>query len=437
MGRLFVLVVFSVVIAACGKVRDNNALDGGCEPGTALSCDGDNLVVCSAAGEPELTACENGCQPDALVCKCGAAEATCANNMEQVCSADGIPSMRACELGCFDATRCAEIDPTNQLSQFVDDAVTAAELVLNAGDAINTTDGSYTFGGLSMTLPSFELQAPAGGIQVRVFPLKSFTVTGEITVTGFHALAIVSAGDIKIEGIIRQRAGNGPDGNGGGGGFVLCGTGMARIGGQGGGGFAAAGGVGGVATDAAGGTAGPAVGNRDLVPLRGGGNNAGVSQGGGAIQLVSRTRIEVVNGGGIDAGGLGGQSNNGGGGAGGGIVLEAPTVVVAGAGSVLAANGGGGGCGNNGDVITPAENGRLDDVRAAGCQATLADGGPGGAGATPAGGAGQSLAGCGVSAAAGGGAVGRIRISTSSGTFAPGVGGTVTPAPAVSQLGTK
>lgn len=149
-------------------------------------------------------------------------------------------------------------------------------------------------------------------------------------------------------------------------------------------------------------------------PLRGGCNSGAFSslagRGGGAIQLVSRTKITIS--GVVAANG----SSNTGGGSGGGILLEAPVVEVP--GSVVANGGaGGGGCA----FPTPAENGRLDATPAMGGPACVfgARGGNGGAGGSGAGiGVSVDMTGHGASAGFGGhggGGVGRIRANTKSG----------------------
>jgi len=150
--------------------------------------------------------------------------------------------------------------------------------------------------------------------------------------------------------------------------------------------------------------------------------------GGGALQLVSRTGIDITSTGGapalINVGGGGGggdylgqdpfPSFNGGGGSGGAILLEAPSVTVTGPGAALAANGGGGGggcraTGNDGrDDSTPAKGGICAGP-------TLGSGGAGGAALdTPH--PGWSIGGAdNARGGGGGGSVGRIRVNTADG----------------------
>ena len=173
-----------------------------------------------------------------------------------------------------------------------------------------------------------------------------------------------------------------------------------------------------------------------LVPLRGGCDSGTLGPtnfgaGGGAVQLVSRTRIAIS----------GVVAANGsafvGGGSGGGILLEAPVVEISGA---VVANGGGG----SGGCFFPriGEDGRLDATPAAGgapCDASGANGGNGGAGNTGAGnGVNANTVGTGAPAAFGGfggGSVGRIRINTVTGGLR--VTGLFSPNPSTGTIATR
>ena len=445
--RCLLVVLF---LTACGKVNRGSGEDGGggdterCEAGTALACQGQDLLVCGADGETrEVVVCDLSCDQDALACTCEPGTQSCADGIQSVCGDDGLADIEACALGCFDDERCADIDASNRLTQFLDEAVGGPDLVLPDGTIIDTSTQEIIVDGLPINVEPVLLGAPVeeGGIEVLVFAVSSLTVTGDVVTRGQPALAFVSDGDIEVSGIIRSQAGSGTDGRGDGGGFVNCSADppMATIGGQGGGGFGGRGGDGGsVNGGAAGGDGGMVVGNPEIIPLRGGGTNPSVQPAGGALQLVSKTRIAFGDGGGINAGGNAGSDNGSGGGAGGGIVLEAPVVVLS-SGGVLAANGGGGGCGNTGTVTASAEAGRPDDQRATGCQTdgSAGDGGRGGAGSTANGSVGETISGCGVVAGSGGGAVGRIRVSNAAGDFAPADGAIVSPPATSSPVGTR
>jgi hypothetical protein len=173
--------------------------------------------------------------------------------------------------------------------------------------------------------------------------------------------------------------------------------------GGGGAGFAAAGGPGGDGnSDAAfglisdGGREGAALsapdGPRGGCPGAPGGDGNEVGgnggRGGGAVWLAAGNRIDIVDGGGINAGGAGGgggirtesqgDAGGGGGGSGGVIWIEAPRVRSAG---FLAANGGGGGEGSGGDSSGAIGNtGPLAITRALGGTGASDSGAAGGAG---------------------------------------------------------
>jgi hypothetical protein len=183
-----------------------------------------------------------------------------------------------------------------------------------------------------------------------------------------------------------------------------------------------------------------AYGTPALVPLvggSGGGVGAIVSNGsgGGAIQLVAGTSIDLkagafisAPGGGGNQGGLAAQQEGSGGGSGGAILLEAPTVTVAGA---LAVNGGGGGSGGAAGGKNGDDGHDSDATPAAGGAPTMTDhGGNGGAGGTADGTDGVNAT---SSGAGGGGGAGRIRINTTTGQ-ATLTGATLSPAAATSCL---
>lgn len=439
--------VLLLTASACGEVKHpDDGGDGGstesCTPGDALACQGQDLLICGEDGETrEVVVCDISCDTEELACTCEPGTQSCADDIASVCGDNGLATLEPCALGCFDDARCAELDASNRLTQFIDEAAAGPDLVLTDGTIIDTNDQEIIVDGLPINVTPVRLEAPPdeGGIPVLVFAVSSLSITGDVITQGQPALAFVSDGDITVNGIIRAQAGPGIDGRSTGGGADPCSTDppMQSLGGQGGGGFGGRGGDGGSVDDAQGGMGGAIVGNPEIVPLRGGGTNASVQPAGGAIQLVSRTRIAFTDGGAINAGGNGGSDNNSGGGAGGGILLEAPVVVLSGAASALAANGGGGGCGT-GTTTQSAEAGRLDAQRAAGCMSSdRGDGGRGGAGTTPNGTVGESLSGCALGGGAGGGGVGRIRINNAAGDFAPEDGAIISPPATSGPVGTR
>jgi hypothetical protein len=339
-----------------------------------------------------------------------------------------------------------DINPSNGLAAYLDMTAGEPDLDLGTTATINTNDGTVKVDGRPVMVRS-ALVAQTSAPTILVFIVHSLaandvTISGSLT--GGNAFALVSNGDIKIGGIFAASALSYQPGPGGydngtcrGGDGRMSDT---RFGGAGGGGFGLAGGSGGAATTdggtSVGGDGGAPTGNPTLVPLRGGcsaGLSAGANPGagGGAMQLVSRTKITIS---GVVA--ANGTSVSGGG-SGGGILLEAPAVEVL--GSVVA----NGGAGASGCVFSGlGENGRLDATPAnggIGCPPIAGNGGNGGAGDIAAGnGASINVAGTGTTTALGGnggGGVGRIRINTVSGGLRRA--GVFSPNPSTGALATR
>lgn len=395
--RLVPVTVWLLVGAGCGFPRPSpigGGDDGGdlpastCTANQSLRCDGDNLVRCSGDGTAEVT--------------------------------------ETCLLGCSNsAQRCNEVAPSNGLASYIDMSSGEPDVDLGMAATINTDNGTVVVDGKSVTVRS-ALVAQASAPTILVFIVHSLT-TVNVTITGNNAFAVASNGDIAIGGVLAASADSSTPGPGRfndstcRGGRAVDGA-SGAVSGAGGGGFGTAGGTGGSATNAAGnsvgGAAGGATGNSTLTPLRGGcdsglyGGAAAAGTGGGAIQLVSRTKIAIT--GVVAANG----SSFIGGGSGGGILLEAPLVDITG---TVVANGGGGA----GGCLFPAvgENGHLDAAPATGggtgCGGFGANGGNGGAGTVPAG-KGMSISisdGSDAFGGHGGGGAGRIRINTAPSGF--------------------
>ena len=302
-----------------------------------------------------------------------------------------------------------------------------------------------------------------GAPDLLVIATSSFAVgpTTVLGVAGSRALAIVSTGDLVVQGGISAgavAAGDGPGGDadeacasgrGATGGVQdVDGTALEGGAGGGGGGFAQAGGNGaGVdgASDAVETQGGGAGGAAGLVPLRGGcgGGNGGFTGGGGGggagggLQLVAGNALRVegiVTARGGGGGSVGSSlSGGGGGGAGGGLLLEATTIDVSGA---LTANGGGGGEGSRtGGSSDPGNDGQdVQTAPAAGGSGVSngGDGGPGGARDSEGGGAGlegSSLVTALAGGGGGGGSAGRIHLRAASGAPTFGPESVVSPAP--------
>ena len=375
---------------------------------------------------------------------CESEGTTCQDDQLVVCSAAGAdPQVTDCPLGCnADESRCYDIDPSNGLGVYLDMAAEAPDVILTDGAQIYTNDGTVTNGdGSTIDLPRALIPAPDGGVDVRVLVVKSLTMVDTV-IFGDPGLAIVSEGPIRIVGDVKLDN-SGFESVPGQVGPSICGPipdGDDANVGAGGGGFATAGGKGGNHGASDGATGRGASGEATLVPLRGGcsggsmggGTFALGGLGGGAIQLVSRTRIEIGPSNGaassIQAPGMQGAAAGVGGGSGGAILLEAPVVSVS-AGAGMQANGAGGGC--NGQAGAP---GSLTTSAAQGGQCADANGGNGGsADSLP--GDGGNVSGVGdLHGGGGGGAAGRIRINTADGQVHVEDGAILSPRPSTGNV---
>lgn len=324
------------------------------------------------------------------------------------CNDDGTGEVSEhCPLGCnATAKRCAEVVPSNGLGQFLAQAPAQPHLNLGEAATINTDNGDVAVSG-SLVQVRTEVVAQSGAPIIRVLVVQSLTAKN-VVVTGKHALAVVSSGDITIRdgGVFAVSSKDGVAGPGAyedggcrGGPAKQVGTATS---GRGGDGFGSPGGPGGSASSgtnfAQAGAAGGVTGNDRLVPLRGGCADTG----GGALQFVSGTRITIT--------GIVAANGGGNGGSGGGVLIEAPVVDVPGR---IVANGGGGGPGG--------QSGRTDTVQAPGEQGDTFRGtsGLGAAGSAGATGGETRTSGqdpIAISAGHGGGGFGRIRLNTASGS---------------------
>jgi len=421
---------------------------------------------------------DGGPLPDAAPCPALGAE--CIDDTLRECQTVGqLPVDTACAWGCLaqgGPAHCARLDPTGTVVTEADLAPSPSLLdttkVLTAGTigTINTDDGSISSNvrvagtgiqnGIDYEVRMFDA-GTAGMRSVAVFRFGKLALTGDWVVRGSHAIAIVSLGDVTIQGRLDLR-GDCAGTNAGPGGFLggasnadAPGPGGGKKGvqpvatndssGGGGGGGGDKGGDGGrantsPATRPAGGTI---FGDAAITLLvggfggGGGGSGGAGGGGGGALHLVTNGKVTLrsdagVVPSGINAGGCGGDrgSNDagGGGGAGGAVLIEAVSVELDGA--RLAVNGGGGGGGlGNGNPGNGAD-GALSLMPAAGGAGGIggASGGDGGAAAgtmsSRAGETGKDA----DNAGGGGGAVGRIRINTRTTTgYTPKNGALVSP----------
>jgi hypothetical protein len=434
-GRGLCWIALSFCLVACGTVEER--IDDGGSPST----DAGPTVADAAPGLADADLEE----PDASLCEPGEGP-RCEDDVLVQCGDDGIEQRESCSLGCSSSdVRCYDIEPSNNLAQFLDASAGEPEFEVSQV-TIDTTTGEVLEDGVPVEIENFLVGDASSPPRVRVYAVGSLKA-GEVTVSGDHALAIVSNGDIVIEGHVSVSA-NGTESGGpgavttaecrGGVGVEhICGTPCVAVGGAGGGGFGtpgARGGDGGT-SESQGGVGGGEVGSPDLLPLRGGcdggevesGDTSLPGRGGGALQLVSRSRIIVA--GALSANGGGGH--HAGAGSGGAILLEAPRVVISG---VAAANGGGGGC-----RFRKGLDGRRNAIPADGAECPdeeVGDGGSGAAGAEgPRRGEDPPSAGVAALAGSGGGGAGRIRINVAEGGLE--TTGTVSPEPSIGAAGVR
>ena len=436
-----------------------------CTPGTFAACRGDSALTCNAAGTSyDIAQCADGCAPDIGCRLCQANQTVCTNGTMQTCDTNGtITASQACALGCFeDQPRCSDIDPSNKLATYLDMAVAATDLTFADGTIDISKDVANAVGYDPVQLHGFTIAAPLDGVPIHVIPLRSLSLSGTVRIVASAgdppALAFVVAGPVEIAGrlIIGDDVNEAP-------GAVSTGDCVGDVGlvdvaavgyfvGSGGGGAANKGGDGGAQFYPAR-KGGASFANPDLQPLRGGcdgGRPRGAgSSGGGAIEITSRTKIHLGVNASIEANGQIGyagvstgipdeESIPGGGGGGGAILLEALEVALD-SGAVLAANGGAGTSGL-GDAGTPASGSAPSIGRA--CTNTHVDctkGGDGGASTI------SNTDAPSVSftnqqqiyTGAGGGAIGYIRINTTTGAYSRPGDVYESPTPSTSLISTR
>jgi hypothetical protein len=445
MPRMKCAALMFVVWVVSGCTRENPAH---CD--VDADCTDESRPFCDVDGEyPESRFTAHACSPAPASCpieRCGCtpgASLACAGDQVTLCASDGRSSMtETCPLGCSSSSaRCATFAPSNDLQAALVDAALQPDVVLPPGTHVDTTLGLVQDGnGATIAVPSVLVSQNGGASMIRVFKARSF-VMDDVKVTGQHALALVAPKSIVVRGLVDASAKKIVGGPGSQESPAVCaggdtqtqpsgctGTNCYALG-AGGGGNAVAGGAGG-GFNGPGAPAGVQV--PTFVPLVGGcrGGRWLASDGatlvttggagGGAIQIVSSTAIQLTTVGAISVGGGGGGGVTGGG-SGGTVILEAPTVEFAGAGTGIFANGGaGGGCNASG------ADAQLSIFRAAGPKCAPNSAGDGGTASYPVT-SGEICSGtCGVTyAGGGGGSVGRVRIATKTGTYQVAQGATV------------
>lgn len=332
--------------------------------------------------------------------------------------------------------RCADVAPTNGLAAALDAAAqSSADIVIDdpAGDAALSTQENpqngttfifYNYsggGGEQIPVPAMVVQQ-ANGPEILVLPVRSFTLKNgtRLRVAGVRAFAIASHLDIFIAGTL--------DGSG-----QIWGPGAstqpscnvpAQAGALGGAGSRDDGGA--SSTGAPGGT-NLRSGNPGLIPLVGGcasGYPMGLTAG-GAVELVSRTRVAFGPTGVLTVAGRGGagrisggQLVLAGGGSGGAVRLEAPSLAFAQGSRVVGRGGSGAAANTNNSSFQNGVAGDADLAASSVPGATCSGCGVGGNGGTA---SAASLAGqgSGTMIGSGGGSVGRAVLATRSGVVVP------------------
>ncbi len=349
--------------------QNNTCVAVACTAGEFQACRGDLAITCNTAGSDfDLIQCDRGCE-DGIGCHlCDPNETACTNGTVASCDANGtVTGSQVCPLGCFeDQPRCRDIDPSNGLGQFVDMVVGPPGLDLT--DAVfETSTGNVIVNATTMvSVPSFLVPATGDGPALRVFVVQSLHLKGATAIRSGGpgpgprvsppgaAFAVVSLGDIRIEGTVGVEASAGSAVTGctvGKGAQFTEQDGRHVSSGGGGGGNASAGGLGGaiagLISPLAPAVNGQVSGTAPLEPLRGGCSggfvatvNGSFPSGGGAVQLSSATRIAID--GMLDVRGTNvfdfdqDGTTQGGGGAGGSVLLEAPEIALGASARVLA-----------------------------------------------------------------------------------------------------
>jgi hypothetical protein len=348
--------------------------------------------------------------------------------------------------------RCNDIAPVNGLVTALDSTATSPtgyDLLLDdtTGDIIvdtstfNGAAGTIVIsepGGQQHVVPAMLVsQTPMMGFSapsILALTLRTFTIANgaRVKVRGSYALGVASHFDIYIAGhldLSGPSLGAGVSPNN-----AFCG-GTAATPTTGGGGNQTSG-----ANGSAGGSGGNMLTNvsPNLQPLEGGcsGGIAGINsggRGGGAVQLVTRTKLTIASTGIVNVSGFRGAGvvdfASGavyavGGGSGGGILIEAPSLSMI-SGGRLAGRGGSGGAANRTTSVTALGNHGDWDLNAATVPGATC---PAGSGCGTGGNGGTESAaptvGSGTTPAIGGGgaAVGRCHLRNRSGVYAPPTG---------------
>lgn len=381
-------------MASCSKRVNFCESDKDCADPAFPFCDVDGQYAPSGGVANTCTIVPPDCPIDR--CGCSPGVVMCAMGTLQTCNPDGMSvTMQACALGCGSGgTTCATFVPSNSLATALASAASASLVSIPSGATIDTDAGTVAGTTVASTVVMVQNSS------MRVFAAPSWTLPN-LRITGSLPVAFVASGQIQVQGFVELESRAGSDGAGADTAIACHGANVMGGGGGGGGGGTSGGagstGVGGKMATGFSPLLGGCAGGMSVV-----GNGGFAGDGGGAIQLVSSTDVSIA--GVLDVSGAGGGSSAGGG-AGGTVIIESPTVEITSGGIAADGGGGGGACGLAG------ADGGSGDVAAPGgtCSPSTNSGGNGGAGTIAA-----------QNGVGGGGAVGRARIATGSGSFEQG-----------------
>lgn len=411
-----------------------------CTPSLPTACQGESSIVCDEQGTGFTSIpCEHGCNRDTFVCNhCTPDAVECVGSSLVTCGPDGdVAQTVSCVAGCGASpeAHCVHIVP-KYIPTACDVPTSNSPIDVMGAGMFDTDLSSNCTGGVVVQ---------TGGPELCVVRHSTVTIhaSAMMRFIGSRAVALVSDGDLTVDGTVDVSARM--DKNGPGGGTTASGGVSNTPNGWGGAGFHTAGGSGGSSTTngGAGNAGGTSVDPATLTVLVGGpvdGFTMSPSSGGGggALTLIS-CRGAVVVSGTINAGGGGGYGGGillamllggSGGGAGGNVVLQGLDVRVTGR---LFANGGSGGAGKPTNQATGANgfDGNAGVMPSPGGAATGTGEGVGGTGGylNLPGGAGGRYTGAGTSAGGGGGGVGFFQSYTPSNRAAVLTPAEASPAP--------
>ena len=326
-----------------------------CSPGTFAACDGNSAITCNASGDNyDVTPCAAECDPNLGCVGCTPGTSECGSGVVNQCSGSGAwTPAETCIFDCVASPtpHCAYLQP-KYLPDICDAVATDDKFEITSSATMDTTADPSCNGGI---LPQ------TGGPDICIVRYKTISIDANKTfaVKGTRALALVSDGDLRVDGTLDIAAHGSIDGPGGG--LYRSGGSVSGPSAGGGAGFHQSGGAGanltvdGGASNGGLATTDPALLNTLISGPRGGGGAAG-----GAATLIScRGRVTVSGmlsaGGGGGIGGFpSGGAALGGGGGGGYTVLQGLAISVTGA---VYANGGGGGAGGNTSTTTGGAGG--------------------------------------------------------------------------------